>query len=324
MLEGSVRKAGGRVRISAQLIDATTGTHLWAERYDRKLTDIFAVQDEVTKNIVTSLAVKLTAAASRRGARKETDNLQAYDYLLRGKQHYRRFRPSDAAKAKGMFEKAIALDPNYAPAYTLLGRLHYNEWRIWGKSRDRNLARALELGKKAVALDDTLAGAHLLIALVYKFRRQYKQAEIEADKVIALQPTNADTLAYLGDYLRTVGRPQEAIQLLKKAMRLDPHFPPWYLSWLGHVLYQAGEYEEAVRTLKQGIRRSPHYTAFHVFLAISYALSGREAEARAAAAEVLKLNPKFSLRAYKAYAPYRYAADLERALQGLRKAGLPE
>ena len=325
VLEGSVRRAGDQVRINAQLIDATTGGHLWADRFDRDLGDIFALQDEVVASIVSALAVQLTAEEkAEREAHQPTANLEAHEYYLRGKQHLGRFTSKDSAKAREFFEKAIELDPRHVAALTALGRLHYNEWEIWGRARDKNLARALELGQQAVAVDDSLAGPHLLLSQVYRFLRRQEESDAEADKALALEPRDADTLAGLGDMLRWTGRPQEAIGLLQAAMRLDPFYPAWYEFYLGHVFYQTGQYEEAIAALKRGAERNPNYPAFHLFMAASYAMLGREEEARGAADEVLRINPRFTLSAYAAHVPYRREADLERELNSFRKAGLPE
>jgi TolB-like protein/class 3 adenylate cyclase/Flp pilus assembly protein TadD len=325
VLEGSVRRAGDQVRINAQLIDATTGGHLWADRFDRDLGDIFKLQDEVIGNIVSALAVELTdQEKAGRKTREQTGNLQAHEYFLRGKQHLGRFTTKDTAKAKELFEKAIDLDPKNAQALTALGRLHYNEWEIWGKARDKNLARALELGQNAVAVDDTLAGPHLLLSQVYRFLRQEELFEVETNKALALEPRDADTLAGLGDVLRWSGRAQEAIGLLQTAMRLDPFYPAWYEFYLGQALFQTSRYDEAITALKRGAERNPNYPAFPLFIAASYAMLGREEEARSAAAEVLRINPRFSLKAFAAHVPYHSKAVLDRDLTAFRKAGLPE
>ncbi len=325
VLKGSVRRAGNQVRINAQLIDATTGGHLWADRFDRDLGEIFKLQDEVIGYIVSALAVELTdREKAGRKTREQAGNLQAHEYFFRGKQHLGRFTTKDTAKAKEMFEKAIEIDPRHIRALTALGRLHYNEWEIWGKARDKNLARALELGQNAVAVDDTLAGPHLLLSQVYRFLRQEDQFEIETQKALALEPRDADTLAGLGDVLRWSGRAQEAIGLLQTAMRLDPFYPAWYEFYLGQALFQTSRYDEAITALKRGAERNPNYPAFPLFIAASHAMLGREEEARSAAAEVLRINPRFTLKAFAAHVPYRSNAVLDRDLTAFRKAGLPE
>jgi adenylate cyclase len=325
VLEGSVRRAGDQVRINAQLIDATTGGHVWANRFDRDFRDIFKLQDEVISEIVSALTVELTdKEKAGRNTREQTGDFQAHEYFLRGKQHLGRFTTKDTAAAKELFEKAIEFDPKHTRALTALGRLHYNEWEIWGRARDKNLARALELGQKAVAVDDTLAGPHLLLSQVYRFLRQNAEFEVELNKALALEPNDADTLAGLGDVLRWSGREQEAIGLLQTAMRLDPFYPAWYEFYLGDALFQTGQYEKAITTLKRGAERNPNYPAFPLFIAASYAMLGREEEAGAAAAEVLRINPRFTLKAFAAHVPFRNKEIPERDLTAFRKAGLPE
>ncbi len=325
VLEGSVRRVGDQVRINTQLIDATTGGHIWANRFDRNLGDIFKLQDEVVANIVSALAVELTAKEkAARKTREQSVNVKAHEYFLRGRQHLERFTAEDTAKAKEFFEKAIEFDPNHAQALTALGRLHYNEWNLWGTERDKNLARALELGQKAVEVDETQAGPHLLMSQVYRFLLQKEKSEIELKKALALEPRDADTLAGLADVLRFSGGAEEAVGLLKTAMRLDPFYPAWYEFHLGHVLFNTGRYEEAITALKRGAERNSNYPAFPLFMAASYAMLGREKEAREAAAEVLRINPRFSIKAYTAYVPFTTKEYLDREVSAFRKAGIPE
>ncbi|NIQ39605.1 MAG: tetratricopeptide repeat protein, partial [Proteobacteria bacterium] len=191
VLEGSVRKAGGRVRISAQLIDTTTGGHLWAERYDRELQDIFALQDEVTQKIVTTLAVKLTQGEEDRLTRRDTDNLEAYDHILRGLDHYYRFSKDSILQAREMFEKAVDLDPDYALAHSRLGWTHLREWSFGWRQDPQSLERAFELAQKAISLNDSLADAHELLGEVYLWQKRHDQAVEEMKKAIALGPNNA-------------------------------------------------------------------------------------------------------------------------------------
>jgi adenylate cyclase len=325
VLEGSVRRAGDQVRINAQLIDATTGGHLWANRFDRDVSDIFKLQDEVIEEIVSALAVELTdKEKTGRKTREKTGNLQAHEFFLRGRQHLERFSTDDTAMAKELFEKAIELDPKHARALTALGRLHYNEWEIWGKARDKNLARALELGQNAIAVDDTLAGPHLLLGQVYRFLWQKEKSEIETNKALALEPRDADTLAGLGDVLRWSERAQEAIGLVRTAMRLDPFYPAWYEFYLGDALFETGQYEEAIVALKRGAERNPNYPAFPLIIAASHAMLGQAKEARSAVAEVLRINPRFTLKAFATHVPYNSNAVRDHHLTAFRKAGLPE
>ena len=325
ILEGSVRRAGDQVRINAQLIDATTGGHVWADRFDGDLSDVFALQDGVIGRIVSALAVKLTdAEKSRQATRRKDINLEAYDNLLRGRQLLSRIAGQDTGKAKEYFEKAISIDPSYGRAYTNLGLLFWSEWRLWGRDRDANLARADEYGRKAIELDPTDAGARVLLAVVYQYQKRHDLAEIEADKAIALNPTHAETLGNLGGYLRFAGRPRESIEYLERAVRLDPYHPTVFLTWLGSSYSWIGQHDQAIKILKNAISREPDYIVNHLVLAAAYGQSGRDADARAEASEVLRLNPKFSLSVFAAFVPIRRKADLDRLVMALRKAGIPE
>ncbi|MGE0684080.1 MAG: adenylate/guanylate cyclase domain-containing protein [Candidatus Binatia bacterium] len=235
MLEGSVRKAANRVRVTAQLIDTSTGYHLWAERYDRELEDIFAVQDEVTQKIVAALQITLTTGERSRLGRPPTTNLEAYEYFLRGLETFARRTPEANALARQMFERAIELDPRFAAAYARLGRVYMVE-RAFQWSDDPQLPeRAAALAQQAIALDDALPGAHQTLAYVYLLTRQFDLAIAEARQAVALDPNDADACVTLGEILSCAGEPQKAVDLVEKALRLDPHNPPSYLFSLGQA-----------------------------------------------------------------------------------------
>jgi adenylate cyclase len=322
VLEGSVRKAGGRVRITAQLVDAGTGGHLWAERYDRDLKDIFALQDEVTQKIVAALAVKLTEGEEDRLARKQTDNLEAYDHTLRGLEYYFHFTEEGNAQARKMFQKAIDLDPGYALAHSRLGWTHVREWSLGWSQDPQSLERAFEIGQRAAVLDDSLPDTHSLLGEVYLWRKEYEQAISELEKAVNLDPNGADMLADLGNILSWAGSPEEAIGLVKKAMRLNPMFPTWYLWCLGHAYFLTARYDDAIATLKIVRNRNPDFLPAHVYLATSYLELGREEEARAEAAEFQRLSSCLSLEGWRQRLPYKDQRVLERVFDALRKAGL--
>jgi TolB-like protein/class 3 adenylate cyclase/predicted Zn-dependent protease len=271
VLEGSVRKADNQVRIVAQLIDATTGGHLWSERYDRPLKDIFALQDEIVQKIVTTLRLQLTLLERGALVRKTTDNLEAYDSYLRGLEYYLRYTQETDAQAQQMFEKAITLDPQYAEACALLSMTYGRQWG-WGWSKDpQTLERALALAQRAVALDDSLPRAHGALSLVLVMKRQPDQALAEGERTIALDPNNADSHARQAGVLNLTGsRPEEALGLVEKAMRLNPRYPAWYLNELGTAYRLLGRYEEAITAQKQVLLRTPDYLLAHVNLPISY------------------------------------------------------
>jgi adenylate cyclase len=326
VLEGSVRKAESRVRITAQLIDATRDHHLWTERYDRPLTDIFALQDEITQQIVAALAVKLTEEEHVRVVRKGTQNLEAYDYLLRGGAYFFRYTKEANAQARQMFERALELDPKYAEAYTWLGLTYWIDW-IWQWSQDppQSLQRAFALAQRAIALDDSLPWAHLALGFGYLGKKQHEQAITEGERAIALDPNGANGYAGLGFILNWTGRPEEAIVMTEKALRLNPQDPhdPFNCPYiLGHAYRLTGRYEEAIIALKGVLTRDPDFLPAHTHLAAAYSELGREAEARAEAAEILRLSPNFSLEAWRRILPYKDPAEVERYLAGLRKAGL--
>jgi tetratricopeptide (TPR) repeat protein len=466
VLEGSVRKVGEHVRVTAQLIDGPSGGHVWSERYDRPLKDIFAVQDEIVQQLVTTLRVEVQEAEQQRVRRIPTTNLSAYDALLRAEEPFHRVTKEGVAQARPLYEQAIALDPQYAEAYAWLG------WTYWEESHwnpdPQKLERAFALAQQAIALDDFLAVAHSLVSLVSARRKQSAQAVAEGERAVALDPNSATSAAWLGEVLNYEGRPAEAVGWLERAMRLDPRYPVWFADqlgvayqltgryaeaiavqqqailrypnegrgavlalvyvqqwgaqlsqdpqtleqalaaaqravplfdfyWMTHVvlgnvyLYQqqyeqavaemeraialypngaesyaalaevlshmgradealraaeqalrlkpllfadshllptsiayalVGRYAEALAPLQQFLTRYPNILGAHLTLAAVYSELGKEAEARAEAAEVLRLNPNFSLEVYKQRTPIKEPAVLERQLVALRKAGL--
>ena len=269
-LEGSVRKANDQVRITAQLIDATTGEHLWAERYNRPLKDIFALQDEIVQKIVTTLKLQLTLREQGYIVRKHTDNLEAYDSLLRGIEPFWRFTKEAHAQAQQMFERAVALDPQYAEAYARLSYTYYQEWFHRWSVAPQTLERALALAQQAVALDDSLPLAHSLLGQVYAQKQQYDQAITEGERAITLDPNNADSYQWLANVLNFAGRPEEALRLVKQAMRLNPRYPPFYVFELGWAYNLTGRYAEAIATLREFLSRSPSHPPGHHLLALSY------------------------------------------------------
>ncbi len=324
VLEGSVRKADNRVRVTAQLVDATTGGHLWAERYDRELKDIFTLQDEIVQKIVAALAVKLAEGEQERLVRRYTGNLEAYDYFLRGKEYFSRFTKEANAQARQMFEKAVELDSKYAAAYAALGWIHLTDW-TWQWSHDpQSLDQAFELAQKAVALDDSLPLAHAVLGQVYLWKnRQHEQAIAEVERAIAFDPNDADSYVALAHILSFTERRKEAIGLMEKAMRLNPHYPAFYLFTLGFAYCETGRSEEAIAAQKRALTRNPDLLWAHVCLAACSGSLGQEEKARAEVAEILRLNPNFSLEVYMQTSPFKDQPEAEKHMHdALRKAGL--
>jgi adenylate cyclase len=321
VLEGSVLKADNQVRINAQLIDATTGYHLWSERYDRPLKDILTLQDEIVQKIVTTLKLQLTLREQGYLVRKTTDNLEAYDAYLRGLEAWNRYTRETNVQARQLLEKAIALDPQYAEAYARLSRVLSTEWVYFWNRDPQVLERALALAQQAVTLDDSLAGAHEVLSFVYVYKKQHEQAITAAKRAIALAPNDAEGYANLGHTLLFAGRPEEVISLVEKAMHLNPRYPAHYLSFLGMAYGLARRYEEALAALQSAVLRNPNLVPAHLHLLVSYSELGRDADAQAELTELRRLLPNVSLERFRGM-PFKDPASLERYLTALRKAGL--
>ncbi len=323
VLEGSVQKSGDKLRITAQLIDAKTGNHLWSERYDRELRDIFSLQDEITVKVITALQVKLTEGEQARIYGRGTNNLDAYFKVLEGREQSSRFNKEGNAMARLLFEQAIALDPNYAMAYWRLSATHLADLILDStKSPKGSLKQAEKLVQKALALNGALAEAHALLGRVYLAKRQYEQAIAEGERAIAINPNSPIAQYALAFSLTRVGKYEEAIALYKKAMRSDPIPSTSLLTMLGNAYILAGRYEDGISTLKKVLRRSPNNLWAHVGLAIGYSSSDREEEARNEAIEILRIDPKFSPKHFGKRLMYKDQADTDRIIGALRKAGL--
>jgi adenylate cyclase len=326
VLEGSVQKADQRVRIMAQLIDATTGYHLWSEQYDRPLKDIFALQDEMMQQIVAALRVEVMKAEQARVRHIPTENLTAYDFYLRGLESW--FRATDETnkeantQARQLFEKALELDPRYAEAYVGLSVTYFLD-RFYGwNPAPQVLEQFSELAHKAVALDASLPVPHQVLSYAYLFKRQHEQAVAEAERALALDPNSAEGHRNLGVILVWAGRPEEAIEWIQKGMRLNPRYEPIYLVNLGWAYIHTGQCEEALVPLKRALPLILNSVPLHWNFTICYAELGREEQARAEVAELLRLIPDFSLEYWRQILPFKDPAMLERELAALRKAGL--
>ena len=325
VLEGSVRKAGDRVRINAQLVDGATGGHLWAERYDRKLEDIFAVQDEVAQHIIEALRVRLTQDERTRLERKGTDNLEAYDLYLRGRDLFRRFAREDNAQARAMYERATALDPNFAAAWAGVAATHgLDAINQWSDAPQASSELSISLAHKSAALDDAEPKAHHLLAMSHLWGRDFDQALVEAERAIALDPNSSEGYLAQGQVLDYAGRHAEVIEQFDRAIRLDPEDPDMVLHLTAHAHFMLGRYEEAVALLRRRIARNPATDASRVLLAAAYGHLGSLDDARTAWREALRVNPDYSFEHRRKILPYKDPAQFERIVEGLAKAGLPE
>jgi adenylate cyclase len=329
VLEGSVQKADQRVRITTQLIDATTGYHLWSEQYDRPLHDLFALQDEIVQKIVTTLKLQLTLQEQGWVVRKHTDNLEAYDAFLRGVEYFSRYTKETDAQARQLYEKAIALDPQYADAYAWLSYTYWREWVSRWSTDPQTLERALTLVHQALALDDSLPIAHSLLGYVHAQKQQYDQAIAEGERAIALDPNNADSYARQADVLNNAGRFEDALQLIEQAMRLNPRYPFWYLVELGWAYSSTGRYAEAIATLKEAISRGPNHMLAHHLLANSYlwqwvsqqSPAGQTLEpALAAVQQALALNDSWHWSHINLGYVYLYQQQYDQALAEMERA----
>ncbi len=322
VLEGSVRKVNDRVRITAQLIDALSSHYLWAERYDRNLKDIFALQDEITLKIITALQVKLTAGEMARVIAKGTKNLDAFIKYMQASELWSHLTNEGNTKAKKIFEEAIALDPEYPRLHIDLAWTHVIDvWLGTTESPEQSLNRAFELAQKAISLDDSDAGAYSVLANVYAMKRQYEQAIAEGKRAVSLDPNSADNFHRLGWVLNWAGRAEEAIPYIQNAIRLNPLPPASYFINLAVAYRDSGQYDKAIEASKEVLHRVPNNQFSYIHMAISYIRLGQEEEARAAAAEILRINPKFSLVRYAKILPFPQPVA-DRIIEDLRKAGL--
>jgi len=319
VLEGSVRRAGDKIRITAQLIDALSGNHLWADKYDRNLDDIFAIQDEITKRIITAMQVKLTEGEQARAVARGTDNLEAYLKHLQANELLHQINIESNALARQLAEEAIALDPEYAMAYKALGQSHMLDiWLGTTKSRKASMANAMELVHKAIVLDDSFAEAHALLGYLYTMTRQYDKGIAEAEKAVALNPNSAESHMRLGKTLSFAGRWEKSIPEYKKAIRLNPIPQNIYFYSLGLSYCYTGQYEEAIEWCEKAIREAPDSLYARIMMTVVYSQSGRLDEARAQAAEVLRIQPKFTVKR----GAYKRKEDTDRFVSALYKAGL--
>jgi len=328
VLEGSVRKAGNRIRVTAQLVDAVTGYHLWAERYDRELRDIFALQDEITMKILTALQVELTDGEQALLGQGSTSNLEAWGYAIKASGILESGTKEGIAKVRGLLEQAVALDPEYVSAWAGLALTHWFDARFgWSDSPPESIRQTSIIAQKVLSLDDTNPAGHALMGCIHLYLREYEQAISEAERAIALGPSHSFVHAVAGHIFRFSGKFDQAIAMIKKAMRLQPYLTSWYLMELAMSYYCLGRYEEAsdlaeqLRRLAQSREEEIIWVAY-LILAMSYIRLGREQEARLAAAELIRLNPDYSLELDRRYSCYKDLHILERQHEDLRKAGL--
>jgi adenylate cyclase len=324
VLEGSIRKVGSRVRITAQLIDAGSGGHLWAERFDRDLTDIFSTQDEVVEKIVGALAVRLTESEQQRLRLRGTSNVEAHESWLRARELFTRSTRESVAQGKAIYRRAIELDLNFAKPYAGLALATCMEYvSDWAADPAQALDEAERWARRAVELNDREPTSHLALGSVLLWRREHADALAEFRRAIALDPNFAAGHTATGVALMYAGRPADALGPIALAMRLDPHYPAYFLHFLAQTNFSLGNYEAAAQQHVQRIARTPDTDSSRMLLASCCGHLGRAEDARAAWAELLEVSPDFSLMQRARVLPYRDAGDFQRIAEGLAKAGLP-
>ncbi|MEO3430286.1 adenylate/guanylate cyclase domain-containing protein [Pelagibius sp. CAU 1746] len=322
ILEGSVRKAGNCVRITVQLIDAATDRHIWAERYDRDLEDIFAIQDEITTTIVGILPGRIEAASQERVKHKRTDNMAAYESLLAGKVLHHRSNREANAEALRLLDRAVALDPNYAHAHAWRACVLGQSWVYsWCDDRDETWERVGEALQTALGLDDNDSDVHRILAATSIAHGDFDKATYHEERALSLNPNDDLIVVQNGELLTWLGRPEEGIEWIRKAIRLNPYHPERFWNHLGRAHFVARDYEEAITAFGRISRQDQFH---HAFLAAAHALRGDGTEAAAQAAQVLEIDPNFTVEAYLATLHYKDESDLEHHRHGLLEAGLPE
>jgi adenylate cyclase len=340
VLEGSVRKLSDQVRVTVQLIDALSGNHLWAERYDRRLEDVFAMQDEITEMVATTLAIRVEDDVLACARRKSTNSQDAYDLVLRGDAEVIIFSRDGSKCAKDFYFKAIEIDPDCARAYVGIAYCYLSDWGYLSDSTLDTMERAIHFARIAASLDDNYSRAHWVLAYVLAFNREYDEADVHLQKAIAMNPNDADVIAKMGYILPILGRSEEAIELAERAVRLNPYHPDWYRTFHGFACFSAQRYTEAIDAFT---RSGKMYYEDDAWKAAALAHNGQIDKARQVMQSLLTaagVNPWWQgtfksgvtiegdstgllTYMYHMY-PFKNSADCEHLLEGLRKAGLPQ
>jgi len=325
ILEGSVQKAGNRVRITAQLIDATTGYHLWSENYDRDLSDIFALQDEITLKIIEAFQIKLTWGEQAHLWEGGTTSIQAFDKFMRGMDCFFRVNEKDNKQARHFFEEAINIDKGYAMAYIMLGYTHIMDLIYrWGKSPIECFEHAEKNIQKALVLNDSNDLAHSLFSLIYLYKRQYDESIKAGERAIELNPNGAVAHAHLAWILICSDKIELAIKLIERAFRLNPIPQPDFCAIMAMAYQNNGQYEKAIEVCKKALSGNPDQLPPYLTLAASYSSLNRTEDARKAVEEIIRIHPGFSLEYYANTLPFKNQEELDKYINTLRKTGLPD
>lgn len=323
IIEGSVRKSNDKVRISARLIDTNDGFNLWAERFDGDLKDVFALQDSVTAKIIEALQLQLSDREMQQLAKKYTDSFEAYDYFLQGWKLFWEYSKQSNILAKEHFNQAIKLDPKFARAYANLALSYaYDVLNGWTDNPEKNLQRAEKLSQKAIELDNDLPQVHWAVGFAALIGRQYQLALAESQKVIALDPNNADGYGLLATTLNFAAKPKDALAYMQKAMQLNPLHPFAYKVILGQIYFNLHEYGNAVKQFEHALERNPTTAESRLWLAASYAHLGRIDDASWQLEHIRRDDPTISITAIESVIPLKDPMQLKHLIDGLQKAGL--
>ena len=328
LLEGNIRKVGNRVRISAQLVEAASGRNLWAERYDRELEDIFALQDEMMREIVSALDVQLREGEQARFWSSGTTNLEAWECVRLGIEGALNADPSAKQEARKLFERALSLDPGYAIAWVMLGWIHqfYSDVASGANDAGRmaeELAATQDCARKALDADPDCADAYGLMAMYHLELRDFDKALEMAERAIMLAPNNAENLSIAAMIYNKTGNPQRGLALKQHSMRVCPMYRPGNLRGLGLSYYLLGRTDDAIAAFRESIAQEPGYLTAHTYLAAIYSELGDQNQAEICGREIMQLFPDFSVQSYLDGVSFSDPAILERIAEGLRKAGLP-
>jgi adenylate cyclase len=325
VLEGSVQRSGDRVRITAQLIDAIKGRHLWADSYDRKIDDLFIIQDEIAMKIMAALQVKLSAAELGQLYSTQTKNIKAYEKYLESYEYFWRRTEGDSLQARKLADEAISLDPGYGAPYVVQALTYLDDvWFYRTKSPTKSLQTAEQLIQKAIELSGNDASTHQALGMLYILSRDYDKAIAECQKAIELTPNSAESFHFYGLALRFAGRFDEAISNLKKAIRLNPVTPIYYLNVLAWAYLYNDQYEQAILLWKKTLERNPYFLFAYIGLTAAYQLSGNETSARESAQEVLRLKPNMTISIIEKGPATDNIYRRKQILEAMRIAGIPE
>ena len=320
VLEGSVQRSGDRIRITAQLIDALTGHHIWSERYDRELKELFALQDDIMVNIMQAMQLKVAGLAMLENT-PTPSSVEVHLKILKAIEHVYLFTKEDNALGRKLYEEAIALDPEYGPSYRLLGWTHLHDvGRGWSDSPDKSIQEAEELANKAISCGDNMG--YPLLSNVFRKKGELDKAVAFGEKGLRLNPNQANANAIFSFVLSATGRYEEAIAKMKKAIRLNPHHRPWYFDVLGKYYFLAGQYGESIPALEKYLKSVPNSLRTRIVLTVNYIFLGRDKEAHEMATEILRIDPKFSIEKYAKVLGVEDKETLNSIVDALRKAGL--